>query len=103
MSAVNWLRVRGIDVLLAEGEGGADLLSSSASRREAGSDMDDKMGRRCSMLQGWRGGWGYVYKVNPSALTDLPRVSDEEWAGCLGVVHSMRVAIFVVAYNAEAQ
>ena len=35
-------------------------------------------------------------------LTDLPEVSDEEWAGCLGVVRSTRVAIFVVAYNAEA-
>ena len=54
-----------------------------------------------SCKDGWAGG-GYVYRVNPSMSTDLPRVSDEEWAGCLGVVRSMRAAIFVVAYNAEA-
>ena len=34
--------------------------------------------------------------------TDLSQVSDEEWAGCLEVARSMRVAVFVVAYNAEA-
>jgi len=59
MSAATWLRVRGITVPLAEGEGHGDRPSNSASRREAGSEMgenmDDKMGRRCSILQGWRG------------------------------------------------
>ena len=40
--------------------------------------------------------------MNPTVLSDLPEVSDVEWAGCLGVVRSMRVAVFVVAYNAEA-
>ncbi len=35
-------------------------------------------------------------------MTDLIRVSEEEWAGCLEVACSMRVAVFVVAYNAEA-
>ena len=35
-------------------------------------------------------------------MTDLAQISDAEWATCLDVVRSQRVAIFVVAYNAEA-
>jgi len=35
-------------------------------------------------------------------VTDLAQISDAEWATCLDVVRSQRVAIFVVAYNAEA-
>ncbi len=35
-------------------------------------------------------------------MTDLAQITDDEWATCLDVVRSMRVAIFVVAYNAEA-
>ena len=35
-------------------------------------------------------------------MSDLNRVSDQEWSTCLEVVQSLRVAIFVVAYNAES-
>ena len=56
MSAVTWPRVCGIGALWATGEGGGDAPMISEFGGEAGSntdeDMSDKMGRRCSMLQG---------------------------------------------------
>ncbi len=35
-------------------------------------------------------------------MNDLLQVTDREWATCLEVAGSLRVAVFVVAYNAEA-